>query len=251
MKSKSLISAILPTFNRYGLLEQRIEEIINQTYDKWELIIINDASTDDTIKVLNKYKSKKIKVINLEENSGCVSIPRAIGICNSDGEYIAPLDDDVGNHNQKFEILVNTIEKKPQNVLAYGERIEIWRRNDLPDNISEWQKDSNNNLFKTSYLPNWDPLKPFGWGVDNGQILYKRSVYEKIPIKFPKRACDWELAKMIKNLGDFQYVNKIISAYYWHHENRSLDQKTKIKKIYPEKYIKYFNKYNVDYIINE
>lgn len=244
MKHKNLISAILPTFNRCELLEERIKEIKKQTYDKWELIVINDCSTDKTEEILKKHESKKIKIINLPENSGCVSIPRSIGICQANGEYIAPIDDDVINLENKFKNLVKTINKKKSNVLSYGNRIEVWNRKDLPQDHWNWQKNSRNIFFKKNKIENWNPLLPNGWGVDNGQILYKTEVYRKIPIKFFKRACDWELCKMLKNLGDFAHLDEDVCIYMWHYGNRSLDESTKYKNIYPEKFKSFFENHN-------
>src|ERR1700684_1674024 len=105
MRTKGLISAILPTYNRASWVIERIEEIKAQTYTNWELIIVNDGSTDNTVELIKPFINKQIKLINLSQNSGSVSIPRAIGIVACQGEFIAPVDDDVIMLFNKFKDL--------------------------------------------------------------------------------------------------------------------------------------------------
>lgn len=222
MRQKGLISAIMPTYNRADFLEGRIYDILNQTYEDWELIIVDDGSTDGTTDFINSnYDDQRISVITLPENSGSVSIPRAVGLFKSRGEFIAHVDDDVENYLDKFEILVNAIGDK---TLCYGDRFTT----DMHGNIQR------------SSIPDWNPLAENGWGVDGGQFIYRASIYDTVPIKFPKRGCDWEVAKQARSLGEFAYVPTIISHYVFHGKNRSLDESTKTKEIYPEKYKEYF-----------
>jgi len=233
MNEKGLISAIMPTFNRASWVLERIEELKKQTYSIWELIIVNDCSTDNTIKVLQPYLSDKIKLINLKQNSGSVSIPRAVGICAAKGEFIAPVDDDVMNLSNKFQDLINAIDDN--SVLCYGNRRNYYpESNELSDDIKK---------------PNWNPLEPNGWGIDNGQFIYRSNVYNKIPIIFPKRACDWVLAKSIKSLGEFKYVDKTVSIYQSHKNNRCHDESTKTKEINPFAFKEYFDeaRFTIDY----
>ena len=90
---KNLISVIMPVYNCEKYVEQAINSVINQTYKNWELIIINDASTDASYKIVTRFNNKNIKIINSEKNSGA-AISRNIGITNANGEYIAFLDSD-------------------------------------------------------------------------------------------------------------------------------------------------------------
>jgi len=60
MYDKPLVSVIIPTFNREKLLPKTIDSVINQTYENWELLIVDDKSTDDTKKVVMDYAKKII-----------------------------------------------------------------------------------------------------------------------------------------------------------------------------------------------
>lgn len=207
-KTENLVSVILPTYNRASFLKPCVEKILNSNYSPLELIIVNDASTDNTFELLETYKNyNNVKIIHLSKNSGTVCIPRNIGISHSTGQYISHADDDVVTHKDKFSILVELLQKNPQAYLGYGNRKERWK---------------NGTEKVATFTPNWNP-NIGGTGVDNGQILYRSSVYEIIPFVWYYRACDYYLAKEIfNNFGPFCSVSDVISTYIWHDNNRSL-----------------------------
>ena len=85
----------MPAFNAEATICKSIQSVIDQTYDNWELIIINDGSTDNTLNIINNYLKieSKITVINLESNIG-LSNARNEGILKARGEFITFLDSD-------------------------------------------------------------------------------------------------------------------------------------------------------------
>lgn len=218
MREKGLISAIIPTFNRGQLLLKRIQELMDQEYSNFEIIIVDDCSTDNTQELLKEINNDKIKIIKLNKNSGCVSIPRNIGICAAKGEFIAPIDDDVISLPNKFRALINSF--KEEDVIVYGNRYE-----NRDGRVYKWEK-----------ITNWNPLNT--WGVDNSQILYRANVYDKVSLIFPSKACDWHTAKHIAGLGSIRYVDEYVSEYVWHENNRS-SNKSKIK-INPKNYLDFY-----------
>lgn len=90
-----LISIITPVYNCEKYIEKAITSVLNQTYQRWEHIIINDNSTDNTFSIIQKYvqTDKRIISINLKKNVG-VANARNIGIGQAIGDYIAFLDSD-------------------------------------------------------------------------------------------------------------------------------------------------------------
>lgn len=85
----------MPAYNSEKYIAEAIESVIKQTYKNWELIIVNDASTDDTEKIIKscQEKDKRIKLISLSKNKGAANA-RNIAIQNAKGRYIAFLDAD-------------------------------------------------------------------------------------------------------------------------------------------------------------
>ncbi|PCJ89757.1 MAG: hypothetical protein COA57_00970 [Flavobacteriales bacterium] len=106
-----LVSIIIPAYNAEKYIAETIQSVINQTYTNWELIIVNDGSTDNTEKIAQAYveKDQRIKYI-YQENAG-VSVARNKGVENSQGDYVAFLDaDDIWcrqNLEKKVTILNN------------------------------------------------------------------------------------------------------------------------------------------------
>lgn len=88
-----VVSVIIPVFNREKLVVKAIESVIAQTYPDWEILIIDDASTDNTAQVIRDLKNDKISYYKLDKNSGqCVA--RNYGIKRAKGTYVAFLDSD-------------------------------------------------------------------------------------------------------------------------------------------------------------
>lgn len=88
------VSIITPTYNRAKNLDRAIQSVLRQTYQDWELIIVDDGSHDDTALTVERYTDPRIKYIGLKINTGGSMIPRQVGMEKSAGEFIAVLDDD-------------------------------------------------------------------------------------------------------------------------------------------------------------
>lgn len=87
------VSIIIPTHNRAELLQLAIKSVLGQTFQDFEIIIVDDASTDNMTDVVSAFKDERIKLFR-RDVSGGDAVARNLGIANSKGEYIALLDDD-------------------------------------------------------------------------------------------------------------------------------------------------------------
>jgi len=104
---KPFISVIVTTYNRADILSDTINSILQQTYTNFELIIVDDYSTDHTSTIISSFKDERIKYLLLEKCSGGPALPRNIGINNSKGVYIAFCDDDDIWKNNKLDLQLN------------------------------------------------------------------------------------------------------------------------------------------------
>jgi glycosyltransferase involved in cell wall biosynthesis len=93
LTSNPLVSVIIPTYNRAHLILDSVQSVLQQTYENWELIIVDDGSNDDTEKVIHQIENAKISYFKIE-HSGILGKVRNYGIKISNGEYIAFLDSD-------------------------------------------------------------------------------------------------------------------------------------------------------------
>ena len=119
-----LVSIITPVYNSEKYLEETILSVINQTYKNWELLLIDDCSTDGSYKIIEKYLvDERIKYFKNKKNSG-PAITRNIGLNEAKGEYIAFLDsDDIWNYN-KLELQIDYM-KKNKIRICHGDYIFI------------------------------------------------------------------------------------------------------------------------------
>lgn len=92
--AKKTISIIIPTYNRCELLFATLESIFAQWTDEYEVIVVDDGSTDDTFVMLNEFIKGNLITYIYQENSGKPSIARNRGIASSQGEYVCFLDSD-------------------------------------------------------------------------------------------------------------------------------------------------------------
>lgn len=102
------VSIVLPTYNRGDMLVNTLPKILNQTYENFELLIVDDGSTDNTKEVLKLFADDRIKYIELEQNGG-QSKARNIGIQNASYNYIAFADSDDFWNETKLEVQMDRL----------------------------------------------------------------------------------------------------------------------------------------------
>ncbi|MFR4519076.1 MAG: glycosyltransferase family 2 protein [Fusobacterium sp.] len=107
---KDLVSIITPTYNCGKFINETIKSVLNQTYKNWEMIIVDDCSTDDTEKVVLKFDDERIKYHKLKTNSGA-AVARTTSMQLAKGSYMAFLDSDDIWTEDKLEKQLNFMKK--------------------------------------------------------------------------------------------------------------------------------------------
>ncbi|WP_435415251.1 glycosyltransferase family 2 protein [Polaribacter aestuariivivens] len=105
-----LVSVVLPVYNVEKYISACMDSILNQTFQDFEIIVIDDCSTDNTINVITSYKDARIRIIKKEENKGLIDSLN-IGFKEANGKYIARVDGDDINALDRFEKQYNFLEK--------------------------------------------------------------------------------------------------------------------------------------------
>jgi glycosyltransferase involved in cell wall biosynthesis len=118
------VSVIIPTYNRLSMLKEAVQSVLIQDLDDFELIVVDDGSTDGTSEEMKQYGGR-VKVIEHTENRG-VSAARNKGIFHARGKYIAFLDSDDLWVKGKLKIQVAFLDENPHYPLCYTD--EIWIR---------------------------------------------------------------------------------------------------------------------------
>lgn len=140
------VSVIIPTYNRASIILRAVSSVLYQTFDDFELIVVDDGSTDNTTELLNNH-TKNIIIISLPENCG-VSHARNVGIMASNSPFVAFLDSDDYWLPKKLEIQIRFFEKNPDALVCQTE--ELWIRNGKRVNPKKKHKKPSGDIFKES-----------------------------------------------------------------------------------------------------
>ena len=150
---KNLVSIITPSYNSTKFISQTIESVLNQTYKNWEMIIVDDASPDNSNKIIEEYveKDSRIQLIKLKENSG-PAVARNRAIKEAKGRYIAFLDSDDLWMANKLEKQISFMLKKDCALVYHDYETMNEDGLKLDKIINRVPKLSYNDLLKTNYI---------------------------------------------------------------------------------------------------
>ncbi len=113
-------TAIMPVYNSKDKIRKSIESVLNQTYKNWELIIVDDGSTDNTYKTCEQYSKKDKRIIVYKKENEGPGKARNYGIKRSSGDYICFIDSDDYVEMDYFELLAKHIEKENSDVVFFN-----------------------------------------------------------------------------------------------------------------------------------
>jgi len=145
------ISVIMPVYNGEKYLKEAIDSILHQTFDDFELIVINDCSSDSTEEIIQSYDDCRIRYIKNEKNSGvAATLNRGLDI--AEGEYIARMDADDISLPQRFEKQAEFLDQNPD-VAVCGAEVELFGDVENSDTYTVFGKDETKiNLLFSSCL---------------------------------------------------------------------------------------------------
>lgn len=226
MKSKMVtpqVSIIMPIYNAGHTLQRMLNSILQQTFEYWELIAINDGSTDETNSILHDFarNDKRIKIIN-KSNEG-VAIARQIGLDNSNGLYIIHADADDYMEPFMLEELMKVAKDENSDIIFCNFYYEYSN-----NKIIEIKQKPGNNAHETLLLL----LKGLHGSCWNK--LVKRSVLEKYAIKFVPNIDYYEdllfwLKLFQKADIKISYLNK--AFYHYVQSNNSITNTGSLKTL--------------------
>ena len=111
MKEKFGVDVILPNYNKGEFLKEAIDSVVNQTYKNWKMYIVDDNSTDNSLKIISPYSNlENVNVVSLKKNKG-PSFCRNYAMRISKSKYIAFIDSDDSWSNKKLEMQINFMEE--------------------------------------------------------------------------------------------------------------------------------------------
>jgi Glycosyltransferases involved in cell wall biogenesis len=253
---KEYVSVVMPAYNAAKYIESSIKSVIEQNYYNWELIVVNDASSDNTVNIVKKFMEtdSRIKLYNNEFNKG-VAESRNLGIKMATGEWVAFLDsDDWWEKNKLQRQLEAAIKEKADFIFTgsafineYGERYKAIFH--VPTKVDFKQLLKQNVISCSSVMIRTNILNKFkmeelgmhedfavwlqvlreldyAYGVDEPLLIYRITTKSKSGNKFKAAIMTY---KVYRYVG----LNLVSSIFYWCiYVCRSL---LKYKKIYDVK----------------
>lgn len=239
MAEKPTVSVIIPTYNRAHLVGRATQSVLNQTYKDFELIIVDDGSTDNTKDIIREFrkKDKRIKYIRHEKNRGG-SAARNTGIKATRGEYIAFQDSDDEWLSEKLEQQMKIFKNVPSKVgIVYTGflRIENSKKNYIPSSwVSKKEGNIHNELLKGNFVTTQSI-------VTRKKCFMKAGLFdENLP-----RLQDWELVIRLSKYFEFRCIDKPLLNSYYNINSISANNDSLIKayELILKKHFKDFNKH--------
>lgn len=136
------VSVIIPTYNRGSWLAETVESVLTQSFTDFELLVVDDGSTDDTASVMKHFPS--VRYFRGNENLG-VSYARNEGLRHAGGRYICFLDSDDLWKKDKLKSQVDWMDQRPEYVVSYTD--EIWIRNGVRVNPMKKHQKCSGDIF--------------------------------------------------------------------------------------------------------
>ena len=130
---KPLISIIMPCYNQAKYIGEAIDSVLSQTFTNWELVIVDDGSTDDSYSIMKEYAGRDERILYIHQENQGLSAARNEGIKCSHGKYILPLDADDFIHKDYIGEAVDVLERMDDVKIVYcraehfGEKTGEWK----------------------------------------------------------------------------------------------------------------------------
>lgn len=234
----AIISVIIPTYNREYLVSQAIQSVLTQTYRDFELIVVDDASDDNTEAVVNNFNDSRIRYIKHEKNAG-VSAARNTGIIAARGEYIAFLDSDDKWLPEKLEKQLRLFKQSPPEV---GVIYTWWRVINNRTQVESIRSPKYRGFLLQNLLYNNLVGTP-------STVIAKREAFDKgVTFDINLRCCeDWDVWLQLAQHYDFDFVSEPLVEYRDHNEDRRGSVNS---NLILEGYLKFLKKHhqkNVDF----
>ena len=215
-----LLSIIIPIYNSSKFLNRCLDSIINQKFEDWELILVNDGSTDNSLEICNQYAKKDYRIKIIDKKNEGAGPTRTAGIAVATGKYIAFPDSDDRMDISAYKDCIRVLEDNHCDILVFGMKTEIYDddngivKDTVEDHVPDLlikSKDEFRKNFKFLYQ-NMDMGSPCN-------KIYRKSIIDKHELKFPDlrrmQDCVFNLNYFDK-IDSFCSINKNFFIRTWH-----------------------------------
>ena len=205
------VSVLMPVYNAEKYLIEAVDSILNQTFKDWELVIINDGSTDSSRQLLAQIDDKRVTIIDNEQNLGLIdTLNKGLGFCR--GQYIARMDADDISMPKRLEKQVLFLDKYPDHIMCGTNALVIDNNGKITGKIRNL---SDNEFLQINLLFS----NPF---VHPSTMIRREILAKNLFDKEYKHIEDYELWCRIATQGKIANLKDNLLLYRWHDSNISV-----------------------------
>jgi glycosyltransferase involved in cell wall biosynthesis len=178
-----MVSVVIPCYNAEPFIAETIESVLHQTYADFELVLVDDGSTDRTAEILGSYSDPRVRVIR-QANAG-ISAARNRGVAESRGSHVAFLDNDDLWLPEKLERQVAVLDRDPEIGLVYSDAFVMSEDGRLRNTFSDWMALPSGQVFEALLARN---------AIPTSTVMMRRTVFEAVgPFAPYKISQDYDL----------------------------------------------------------
>lgn len=215
------VSVIVPNYNHEKYLDRRLNSIFGQTFRDYELIFLDDASTDNSVQVFKKLsKGYAVKEIINDTNSGSPFIQWNKGVQYANGEYLWFAESDDWADKEFLSELVDVLENNSEVGIAYCQSYFIDEQNEIVGSNLDFTNDLDKSLWKKDFVLNGrefcENYEVFKNPIHNASsALIRKSVWDKVgPADESMTRCgDWLQVVKILELSDIAFKSEHLNYY--------------------------------------
>lgn len=221
------VSVIIPSYNHAPYLQQRIESVLNQSFQNFEVIILDDKSPDESDKILEQYKNhpKVTHCIINEQNSGSTFAQWNKGLALAKGDLIWIAESDDVADQEFLATLVPQFNKNQNLVLAYSQSYKMSSTGEITgtwqDQTDQFDREQFSHDFSINGLQYIEKFLCHKNTIPNASaVLFKKQTYFTVGGANPalKYIGDWEIWTKIVSQGDIFFCTKPLN-YFRYHDN--------------------------------
>lgn len=207
------ITVFMAAYNAANYIKESIQSILDQTYEDFELVIVNDGSTDDTVAVVNSFKDPRIRLLHNPENKG-LTYTRNVILTAARGEYVAILDsDDIASPN-RLKLQYDFFRSHPEVLLCGGHGAIINQKGEHVDS---------DNLHVPTGIDRVKATLLFKNPFVNSTVMYKTDVFKSLNgYQDYAPAEDYELFTRIADQHAVGNIDEVLVRYRIHENNTSI-----------------------------
>lgn len=222
-----MVSVIVPNYCHAPYLRERIDSILNQTYQDFELILLDDCSTDNSREVLESYRNREhvSHIVINEQNTGNTFLQWEKGLLLAKGEYVWIAESDDVAEPRFLETLLKALEEHPEAVVAYAHSQMI--DSDSHDLDFTWHPKGSNGATVV-YDGDWflrHRMLVHNNIYNASMVVFRKKVFEHIPKSYQQyRYCgDWLFWNYVCTFGQVIEVCQVLNRYRQHKRKVTAD----------------------------